>query len=118
MGCPRNREKAASHPSTGLFALVTAPSTCCSMSTPPCFGGRCGLLFKVVKAVADRTARPSLDDVRRETLAVWEQNRLLGWFLRDDFSPQTEDQLRRCLNVLARHGDRATYVQARLLKCL
>ncbi len=64
--------------------------------------------------------RPSFDEVRKETTALWERNRLrCGWFLRDDFVPRTHDELRRCLNALTRHGDRATYVLARkLLKCL
>jgi hypothetical protein len=59
-------------------------------------------------------------DVRQQVLALWENNRLqCGWFLRDNFVPDTRDELYRCLTLLAKHGDRATYVLARkLLKCL
>ncbi|MFT5240370.1 MAG: hypothetical protein ACI9OU_002229 [Candidatus Promineifilaceae bacterium] len=59
-------------------------------------------------------------DVRDQALALWERNRLqCGWFVRDDFSPKTRSDFRRCLNLLAKHGDRATYVLSRkLIKCL
>jgi hypothetical protein len=65
-----------------------------------------------------RTAVPA--DVRRKTQALWERNRLrCGWFLRDNLVPETRDDLARCLRLLARHGDRATFVLARKLqKCL
>ena len=91
-----------------------------SKSYPPCFGTHSGLRSITVKTAIDTTTQASFDDVRKETLALWERNRLrCGWFLRDDFSPRTEDDLRLCLNMLARHGDRATYVLARkLMKCL
>jgi len=58
--------------------------------------------------------------VRKETQALWERNRLrCGWFLRSDFVPETRDDLLRCLHLLARHGDRTTFVLARKLeKCL
>jgi hypothetical protein len=65
-----------------------------------------------------RTAVPA--DVRKETQALWERNRLrCGWFLRDNLVPETRDDLARCLRLLARHGDRATFVLARKLqRCL
>lgn len=63
---------------------------------------------------------PASMDVRKETLALWERNRLqCGWFLRDDFMPRTRDDFARCLGMLQQHGDRATYVLARkLMRCL
>ncbi len=63
---------------------------------------------------------PASADVQKETLALWERNRLqCGWFLRNDFMPRTRDEFARCLNMLAQHGDRATYVLARkLMRCL
>jgi len=59
-------------------------------------------------------------DVRQQTLALWEVNRLrCGWFVRDGFMPKTRGDFRRCLALLAKHGDRATYVLSRrLVKCL
>jgi len=59
-------------------------------------------------------------DARKEALALWDRNRLrCGWFLREDFTPRTRDEFVRCLDMLAQHGDRATYVLARkLLRCL
>ena len=52
--------------------------------------------------------------------ALWEANRLqCGWFLKADFVPQTRDDFLRCLALLAKHGNRETYIRARkLLKCL
>lgn len=63
---------------------------------------------------------PAPADARKETLALWDRNRLrCGWFLRDDFTPRSRDEFVRCLGLLAQHGDRATYVLARkLLRCL
>jgi len=63
---------------------------------------------------------PTSADARKETLALWARNRLrCGWFLRDDFTPSTRDEFVRCLDMLAQHGDRATYVLARkLMRCL
>lgn len=62
----------------------------------------------------------SVADVRKETQELWKTNRLrCGWFLRDDLVPETHDDLVRCLRLMARHGDRATFVLARKLqKCL
>lgn len=59
-------------------------------------------------------------DVRDQILALWDRNRLqCGWFVRRGFIPQTRADFRRCLDLLAKHGDRATYVLSRkLLKCL
>ena len=61
-----------------------------------------------------------LPDVRKATQALWERNRLrCGWFLRDDLIPETRDELTRCLRLMVRHGDLATFVLARRLqKCL
>ncbi len=52
--------------------------------------------------------------------SLWEANRLqCGWFLKADFVPQTRDDFLRCLALLAKHGNRETYIRARkLLKCL
>ena len=60
------------------------------------------------------------DDARQQVLALWEQNRTrCAWFMRSDFVPDTTDDFKRCLQTLAQHGDRATYVMARkLMKCL
>ena len=65
-------------------------------------------------------SKPSAAEARHETLALWERNRLrCGWFLRENFTPRTRDELVRCLGMLAQHGDRATYVRARkLMRCL
>ncbi len=65
-----------------------------------------------------RTVVPT--DVRRDTQALWNRNRLrCGWFLRDDLVPETRDDLALCLRLLARHGDRATFIEARKLqRCL
>jgi hypothetical protein len=65
-----------------------------------------------------RTFAPA--DVLKETQALWKQNRLrCGWFLRDDMVPEKHDDLARCLRLLARHGDRATFILARKLqRCL
>jgi hypothetical protein len=59
-------------------------------------------------------------DVREQALALWERNRLqCGWFMRENFMPETRDEFRRCLNLIAKQGDRANYVLARkLIKCL
>jgi hypothetical protein len=59
-------------------------------------------------------------DVKQQALVLWEDNRLrCGWFVRDNFMPETKADFRRCLTLLAKHGDRATYVLSRkLLKCL
>lgn len=59
-------------------------------------------------------------DFERQARELWEQNRRqCGWFLPDNFIPGTRDEIFRCLTMLAKHGDRATYVLARkLLKCL
>ena len=59
-------------------------------------------------------------DVRRTIQTLWQRNRLCcGWFLRDDLIPETRDDLARCLRLMVRHGDRATFVLARKLqKCL
>jgi len=59
-------------------------------------------------------------EVKQRTLALWENNRLqCGWFVRQDFVPRTRADFARCLNLMARHGDRATYVLSRrLMKCL
>ena len=59
-------------------------------------------------------------EVLKETQALWERNRLrCGWFLREDLVPETRDDLARCLQLMVRHGDRATFVLARKLqKCL
>jgi len=59
-------------------------------------------------------------DIRKQALALWESNRLqCGWFMRDNFIPETRDDFCRCLDLLAKQGDRATYVLARkLIKCL
>jgi hypothetical protein len=59
-------------------------------------------------------------DVRQQVLALWERNRLqCGWFLRDNLIPETRDEFYHCLELLAKQGDRATYVLARkLMKCL
>jgi hypothetical protein len=58
----------------------------------------------------------TVEQVRR----LWEANRLrCGWFLKEGFIPQTRDEALRCLTLLLKHGDRATYVLARkLLQCL
>lgn len=63
---------------------------------------------------------PVLPEVREQTLALWERNRLqCGWYVRSDFVPNSRADLRRCLTLLQKHGDRATYVRSRkLLKCL
>ncbi len=65
-------------------------------------------------------SEPVSEDIRKQALALWEHNRLqCGWFLRDNFIPETRNELSRCLTMLAQHGDRATFVLARkLLKCL
>ena len=65
-----------------------------------------------------RTFLPA--DILLETQALWKQNRLrCGWFLRDDLIPENPDDLARCLRLLARHGDRATFIRARKLqRCL
>jgi hypothetical protein len=59
-------------------------------------------------------------NVRDQILALWERNRLqCGWFVRPDHVPETRADFRRCLELLGKHGDRATYVLSRkLLKCL
>ncbi len=59
-------------------------------------------------------------DAVKQAQALWERNRLAcGWFVRDDLVPETPDELVRCLRLMIRHGDRATFVQARkLLRCL
>jgi hypothetical protein len=59
-------------------------------------------------------------DVLKATQDLWERNRLrCGWFLRADLVPETRDDLLRCLRLMARHGDRATFVLSRKLqKCL
>ncbi len=58
--------------------------------------------------------------VREQTLTLWARNRLqCGWFMSADFVPHSRDDFRRCLDLLAKHGDRATYVLSRsLMKCL
>lgn len=39
--------------------------------------------------------------------------------MRDNFVPETRDELLRCLDLLMARGDRETYIMARkLLKCL
>ncbi len=60
------------------------------------------------------------EEVRKETQALWKQNQLrCGWFIREDLVPETHEDLVRCLQLLARHGDRATFVMARKLqRCL
>jgi len=64
--------------------------------------------------------QPLSVDIREQVLALWERNRLqCGWFIRDNFMPETRDEFRSCLDMLAKQGDRATYVLARkLIKCL
>lgn len=59
-------------------------------------------------------------DVREQVLALWERNRLqCGWFMRETFIPETRDEFRFCLNLIAKQGDRENYVLARkLIKCL
>jgi len=59
-------------------------------------------------------------DVGDQIVELWDRNRLqCGWFLRSDFVPRTRSDFRRCLELLTKHGDRATYVLSRkLLKCL
>jgi hypothetical protein len=58
--------------------------------------------------------------IMEQASALWEANRLqCGWFLKADFVPQTRDDFLRCLALLAKHGNRETYIRARkLLKCL
>ncbi len=70
--------------------------------------------------VSHTSLAPVPADVRKETQALWERNRLqCGWFLRADMVPETREDLARCLRLLARHGDRTTFVRARKLqKCL
>ena len=79
-----------------------------------------GYSYLVMSHTVHACPAPSPADARRETLALWDRNRLrCGWFLRDDFTPHTRDEFARCLNMLAQHGDRATYVLARkLMRCL
>ena len=62
----------------------------------------------------DKSTAP--DEIR----ALWKKNRLrCGWFMRDNFVPETRDELLRCLDLLMARGDRETYIMARkLLKCL
>lgn len=59
-------------------------------------------------------------DVLKAIQELWERNRLrCGWFLRADLVPETRDDLVRCLRLMERHGDRATFVLARKLqRCL
>lgn len=59
-------------------------------------------------------------NIREQVLSLWKRNRLrCGWFLREDFCPETADDFARCLTLLQQHGDRKTYVMARKLrKCL
>jgi hypothetical protein len=80
----------------------------------------CGTLRYVMDDSSHTRPESAQADVRKETQALWERNRLrCGWFLRDDLVPETRDDLARCLRLMARHGDRATFVLARKLqKCL
>ena len=82
---------------------------------------RASFKLDVIMSSSSHAERASaLGAVREETQALWERNRLrCGWFLRRDFVPETRDDLLRCLHLLARHGDRNTFVLARKLeKCL
>jgi hypothetical protein len=64
----------------------------------------------------DHDMASAADEVR----TLWKNNRLrCGWFMRDDFIPETRDELLRCLELLMMRGDRETYIAARkLVKCL
>jgi hypothetical protein len=63
---------------------------------------------------------PVSPEIARQALALWDRNRLrCGWFLRRGFLPRARADFCRCLDLLAEHGDRETYVLSRrLLKCL
>ncbi len=56
----------------------------------------------------------------RQIVELWGKNRLrCGWFIRDGFLPKTFSDFSLCLEILAKHGDRETYIMARkLMKCL
>ncbi|HCM25744.1 MAG: hypothetical protein A2Z99_08675 [Treponema sp. GWB1_62_6] len=58
--------------------------------------------------------------LQSQIIDLWKENRLrCGWFIRDDYMPETLDDFSRCLTILAKHGDRKTYILARkLMKCL
>jgi hypothetical protein len=61
-------------------------------------------------------SEPVPDDIREQTLALWGSNRLrCGWFVQDNYTPKTQDELFQCLTMLAKHGDRATFILARKL---
>lgn len=56
------------------------------------------------------------DDIVKQMLELWDRNKLrCGWFFREDFTPTTKDDFSRCLSILARNGNRETYVVARKL---
>jgi len=72
------------------------------------------------KNLPDKSGRGTQPDPRGAARMLWERNRLCcGWYVRSDFTPETDEEILFCLRLLARHGDRGTYIEARrMMKCL